>query len=79
MLNVLTTDKKYLQKARKIFQKYYKEELTDEQLIEMINNVLNLVLYLKGIKEKYKVELGKKERGKDETINTKRHKGSSRY
>lgn len=79
LVNSKTIDERILKKARKVFQPYYKEELTDEQIATIMNNLMKLYYTLKGIAKKHNITIGKKERGKDEKINIRRNKGSKRY
>ena len=43
----------FIEKTRKQFEPLCHKKLSDEECIEIINNTLNLELYLRELKEKY--------------------------
>lgn len=47
-------DREYLEETRELFSKFYDRTLTDEECIEIINNMLNAELTLRAIKAKLK-------------------------
>jgi len=50
VITINNVDEKYLEETRELFSPFYNRTLTDEECIEIINNMLNAETSLRNIK-----------------------------